>query len=542
MKQRSFLSVLIVSIVVLLLVGITACNKSQLGVLSSVATTGKPSTAMFVLKQSPAMVSMLVNPDRLVEQEGNGYLSKIKTGLLADTGIDYQKDIQPWLGNEITLAVTSLDIDHQPENGKQPGYLMVVTTNQSKKSREFVDSFFSKRELAGAKLSVENYKGVKLIDDNNHLVGTAVDDRFVLFANNLKVLREAINNVQATDLNLASSSQYQQAIKELPKSPVAIAFLNLPRVAEWQGLQLKDKTYDSQILSVVLNPKGLLTETTFIAKDETLPPAKQLSKPVGALQYIPASAGLAISGSDLSTLGQDNLSQLWKQANAVISGSQEDTKLPKPLADIQEHLGIDWKEDVLNWVTGEYAIGLLPHQEQKTPDWVFVVEKSEATSPGIARWDKIASSHGLLLNSFTLGEQQIAGWTKLTTKPASTKDQQAFTIQAKVYGTHTSQGNYEIITNSIEAMNQVLNLKGDSLIDNPNFQASTAAMPQPNQGYIYLDWRKIQRTVESQIPVLKLAKIVAKPFFENLRSLTISSYGNDTQLLKGGVFFQLSDP
>jgi hypothetical protein len=502
---------------------------------------------MFVLKQAPVMVSMLVNPDRLTKQEGDGYLSKIKTSLLANTGIDYQKDIQPWLGNEITLAVTSLDVDREPENGKEPGYLMVLTTRQPEKSREFVNLLFSKRVLAGANLSVEQYKGVKLTDDNNHLAGAVVGDRFVLFANKLKVLREAINNVQAPDLSLTSSDQYHQAIKQLPSSPVAMAFLNLPRVAQWQGLELKDKTYDSQVLSVVLNPKGFLTETTFVAKEETLPPAQQLSKPVEALQYIPASAGLVISGSDLSNLGKDNLSQLWNQAKAVVSGSQEDTatKLLRPLSDIQQRWGIDWKEDVFNWVKGEYAIGLLPRQNQKNPDWVFVVEKSDATSTGISRWDKIAASHGLLLNSFTLGDQEISAWTKLTTdttKSAATKDEQAFTIQAKVYGTHTSQGNYEIIANSIEAMNQVLNIKENSLTSNANFQASTAAIPQPNQGYVYIDWTKSQETLENHLPILKLAKVVGKPFFDNLRSLTISSYGNQTQLLKGGVFFQLNDP
>ena len=337
MRQRSCLSFLTASVVVLLLISITGCNRlfsQSPSLVRGDGTTREPSAAMFVSKQAPVMVSMLVNPDRLSVLQRNRDLSKIKTSLLANTDIDYQKDIQPWLGNEITLAVTTVDIDRDGENGQNPGYLMALTTNEPEKSRKFVDLFFSKRAFdSGVNLAVEQYKGVKLIYENqgrdipaerlyvrqekpetggyytrrerknislghsavqSSLAGAVVGDRFVLFANDLKVLREAINNVQASDLNLTSSSQYQQATKQLPKAALAMAFLNLPIVAQWQGLELPEQIYNSEILSLVLNPKGLLTETAFIAKQE-MPPSEQLSKPVGALQYIPAATGLAIS-------------------------------------------------------------------------------------------------------------------------------------------------------------------------------------------------------------------------------------------------------
>jgi len=59
-----------------------------------------------------------------------------------------------------------------------------------------------------------------------------VGDRFVLFAYP-KVLRDAINNVQAPELNLTSSS-HQQALTRLPQNRISVTFLNLPSVAVWQ--------------------------------------------------------------------------------------------------------------------------------------------------------------------------------------------------------------------------------------------------------------------------------------------------------------------
>ena len=236
-------------------------------------------------------------------------------------------------------------------------------------------------------------------------------------------------------------------------------------------------------------------------------------------------------------MGNSDLAQLWFQVTAAISGSQEDviSQLAKPLGDWQKRSKINWKEDIFSWVHGEYAIGLLP-SEQTTPEWIFVAEKSEATPPGIAHLDEIASSNGLSLNSINLDTQKITAWTELTTTKTDVKDRQSFTIQAKVDGVHTTVGNYEIFTSSIETMDKVLKKIENSIINNPLFQDSIAAIPQPNQGYVYLDWTKSQPILESEFPILKLLKVVGKPFFDNWRSLTLSSYGSETKLLKGGVF------
>jgi hypothetical protein len=548
-RQRSSTGFIVAGAIALLVIAIASFywffTKSPLNLITS---TSQPSATIFVSKLSPVMVSLLTNPDRLQVLEREEELSKLKTSLFAKSGIDYKQDIQPWLGNEITLAITTLDIDRDRENGQQPGYLLALATKQPEKSREFVELLFSKRALAGANLAVEQYKGVKLISDNSQpeqdsLAGAVVGEGFVLFANDPKVLRDAINNVQAPDLNLTSSLEYQKATKELPKGGLAVAFLNLPIVAKWQGLELPEQLYNSQIISLALNPKGLLAETTFLTSSEITPPSPPLSKPVGALQYVPASAGLAISGSNLSNLGDSDLTKLWRQVTASLYGSEEDvvSRLAKPLADVQKRWGINLPKDIFSWVQGEYAIALLPNKEQTTPHWIFVVEKSDDVEQGVARLDAIASSNGLSISPLTIDQQKISAWTELTTatKKSDVKEGASFSIDTKVRGLHTTLGNYEVFTSDLETMDAILTGKGNSIIDNPNFKDSIATIPLPNQGYVYLDWIKSQDLLERQVPVLKLVEVLGKPFFNNLRSLTVSSYGTDTRSLKGGVFFKL---
>ncbi len=111
-------------------------------------------------------------------------------------------------------------------------------------------------------------------------------NNFVLFANHPQVIKAAINNLQAPDLNLVSSLEYQKASQQIPKNSLAVTFFNLPEISKWQKLELAESTYHSQILSLALNSQGLLAESTFLTNSQIVPPSLPLSQPVAALQYI----------------------------------------------------------------------------------------------------------------------------------------------------------------------------------------------------------------------------------------------------------------
>ncbi|MGF1675026.1 MAG: DUF3352 domain-containing protein [Rivularia sp. (in: cyanobacteria)] len=540
-RQKLLIRFLAASFIVLLLTGMTGCNRlSQ----NSLNLFTQPGATVFVSKQAPIMVSMLVNPNRFDALDGEIKLSKLKTNLFANTGLDYQKDVQPWLGNEITLAVTTDDIDRDAVNGKQPGYLIALTTKDATQSREFIQVLFSKRVLAGTSLVVEQYKGVKLISDTPQtaeikkpLAATVVGNNFVLFANDAKILREAVNNLQAPGLSLASLDKYQQAIKQLGNQTQAVTFLNLPAVAKWQGLNLSSPlTYNNQLISLATKSPGLLAETSLLA-DSPITPAEELSEKIALLSYIPATSGLVIAGKDLSNLDNSNVGLFWQQTYSVISGDSGEnatSQITQPLTNLQKRWGINLKKDIFSWVKGEYAIALLPNSDNQTLEWVFITEKSSTTASDILHLDEIAAQNGLTISPINLNEQKISTWTELTTTGNKASN---FSIQAKVLGAHTSKDNYEIFTSSIELMDEVLNNKENFFNDNRNFQKSIAAIPQPNQGYVFIDWTKSQNFIENQLPILKLVEIIGKPFFDKLQSLTISSYDNDSNLLKAGALF-----
>lgn len=602
MKLRSFLSGLLSVVVVLLLVGLAGLvwitSHSPLSLVERGAGN-TPGAAIFVPKQAPGMVSLLVNPDELEaflrvavapkqRRQAQAELTQLKQGLLAGSGLDYDRDVKPWLGDEVTWAITTLDIDRDRSNGQQPGYLLAIATQDPEQSREFLQLFWQKRAIAGANLVFEQYQGVKLIYGelpigakplptptiagsdmptlaallpSPTLASAVVGDQFVLFANDVNVLRDAITNVQARNLNLSQAESYQKTVETLTQPRIGLSVWNVPRVTDWlattttanrgpeatPAANRPEPPIQTVAIALGLQPHGLLAETALWEPKTTAAIAPALTAPVPALHYIPVSSPIALAST--------NLAQLWQQLLPTLTAYDTGaTLLEQSLERLETRWGLDLPKDVVQWVQGEYALGVLPKatkgweslkQKPKAAapvpdvvlqnDWVFVAQRPQAqVTTAIAQLDDLAQAQGYSIGNLQLGGQTVAAWTKLT--PGNTTSN---TLQAQVRGVHTTVGDYEIFATSVPALEQALQAHDRPLTANPQFQTAIAPFATPNNGYVYLDWAESREFLTQRIPLLKVIELAGRPLFSHLRSLTLSSYGRQAEVQRGAVFLQL---
>jgi hypothetical protein len=413
---------------------------------------------------------------------------------------------------------------------------------------------------------------------NSQFSSAVVGDRFVLFANDPKVLRDAITNVQAPDLNLSTANFYNTALDTLTQPRIGLSFVNLPKLSTWLaegkpqpegtgGAVAADAPYQTMAIALSLARQGLIAETALLGKDgqasTVVPP---LNQPVDALQYIPADSPLVSAGTDLA--------RLWKGVSTDLDGYRSVAKLVnQPLEDLQSRWKIDLPQDIFSWVKGEYALALLPtpvaggaeqsgellkgrsgkpgRKQGKSlsstsalnppeSEWVFIAQRSASgdSQSAIDNLDAIAKQQGLSVGPFDLDSQTIYAWTRLTTGSAGRSV--PVTLQAEVEGVHASVGNYEIFTPSIATMDRVLKAANGSILKSDRFKQAILPLLEPNNGYLYLDWNTSQPILEQRFPLLKLTELVASPFFNHLQSLTLSSYGNKDGVQRGGVFIKFS--
>ena len=247
MKFDGFFRIVVTGGVVLFLVTtiglISIATQSSIGLLTGGVTTF-PQATVFVPKQAPAMVSLLANPERLYGlRQASLPLNRRQRDRIEwqqwlrdnfnRVGLDYER-LKPWLGDEIAVAVTALDYDRNPDNGMQPGYLVVAKARKVELAQEFLNDFYGQHDV-----SEESYKGAKIVTDRDRLTpqssvrSSAIVGDLVLFTNYPLILREAIHRAQAVSLNLEHSDYYQQAIAQINRPHLAIAYLDVPQTLAW---------------------------------------------------------------------------------------------------------------------------------------------------------------------------------------------------------------------------------------------------------------------------------------------------------------------
>ncbi|WAL61441.1 DUF3352 domain-containing protein [Thermocoleostomius sinensis] len=560
MKTRSFVSILVAIFLVLLLIG---------GVGAYWLAANHPNRALqaertshatqFVSRQSPLVVSLLVNPDRLAasglaktppgqRQQWLGQWRQFRQTLLEQTGLNYRRDIQPWLGNELTFAVTTTDFDRDLSNGRQTGYLIAAAIHRPEQAERSIQAFWQRQATTGADLVFEPYAGVTLIhandgttttpDSEQSLTTAMIGDQFVLFANSPKVLRDAINNLQVPELSLGNSESYQQAIDRLTNPRIGMVYVHFPQLASWlEDTTISDPTianlsptFDSLVMDVQLTSQGLLADALLLtAPGQTIEVSRpQLSEPVPALQYIPATSPLVVAGK--------NLAQLWQQLDTGLAGSLQ-TQFRKPLQTLAQRWQVQ-PEEIFALVPGEYALSWL-NQDAESLDWVIVTERSDATIASLAHLDDLAQNRGDSVSTFTIADQPVTAWTKLSTISVNSgrSSRSSVKLEAEVEGVHTTVGNYEVIATSLDAMTQAIDPSQPTMLSAGAFQQAIAPLPTPNSGYLYLD-KTVVKHLERSTNLRSILKPL-RPFLEPVQSVTISGYGGSRDALHSIVFLKL---
>ena len=547
MKTRQVL-IALVGVILLVILGFSLFfNKS----FNLVATTGvkeNPQGVVFVPKQSPLMVSLLVNPKQLESitqllptnaksKRVMKAMDKLRSTLLTQAQVDSLDDLKGWIDDEVTFAVTSLDYDHDTDNGTQPGYLLAVKNNNRQSASEFLQTYYSKNVITGdSELIFDEYEGVKIVyqnplseDSKVKKVAAAVVGNFVLFANDLPVLTDAINNAQAIELNLDHDLAYQDSLASLPQKKISVVYANLPNISAWitnQPTIEEDAKNQSLILSLQLNNQGLLTHSAlYTGEGENKSPT--LNHIPQTLAYVPENSIFTIAGANLQLLSE-NINQGLTQNNPFAE------ILSQIINPLESSLNLDLNQEIFQKVTGEYALSLSQNKDNQTLDWFFINKiGDEALSPS---FDAMAQSRGLSIGDLPLDDRSMTTWTKLIT----TSDNSFSRLQAEVKGVHADIKSYEVLTNSVNLLSNSLSESPRNLLDASDFASGLETLPSKNNGYLYLRWQPLKPYFVKRFPLLRVIELGFKPLFDNLYSVTVTNQGVENGIQMSTVFFNFS--
>ncbi|HEY9661200.1 MAG TPA: DUF3352 domain-containing protein, partial [Allocoleopsis sp.] len=157
-----------------------------------------------------------------------------------------------------------------------------------------------------------------------------------------------------------------------------------------------------------------------------------------------------------------------------------------------------------------------------------------------------AQEQGMTLASFSLEDQPVATWTKLSTTGTGTSQgkRSSISVQVDVKAAHTTLGNYEILATSLDAMKQAIGAAQHSLLMEAHFQTAVQALPSPNRGYLYFNhpdlgtvWaNQFGKKTAASMPLLDL-----QPLLDQVQSIAVSRSSKESIAQNSQVFLQFAE-
>ncbi len=564
MKFRSFIRPLAIAAGLVLVLGLGLLGRLTLNnplYLIDHGGQAQPLALQFMPKQSTLVASVLVRPDRLatlwdylaaprLRQETRGDQERIEQLLLANTGLSYSRDIQPWLGEEVTAALVTPDLDYDPSNGTTPGYLVALACNDSEAAQAALELYWQNRAIAGDALTFEDFSSNRLIyarrgsqpfsGEAAQLATTLVANRYLLAANHPDVLRQALTAAQSNDLNLQGDRRYKTALGELPSPRVGLLALNLPALNQWfhpdgeaavalGQLGATDDEVGWGLMSWQLTRQGLLGHAALLAaQGHRLHPQRVGTNDWAAIApYLPESSSVAAVGSDLATL-----SQTLKPLLALVSGQAG----ASPLASLMDDaLGAGATELLQAGVDRAYGVGLAT-TEVGVADWLVVAPRSDRLSASLAAITALAQSQGLGVGALDLRGTPAIAWSRLSLPQQGAQPLQ---VVVEVAGLHAPVDQYEVLAATPATLAAVMDAGAAGA--RPSWWQQVAELPGPSSGYIHIDWPQIQAGLVAQLPQARLWAAAARPALKHLQQITLVSGDRTDAMQTGRILVQLSN-
>jgi hypothetical protein len=518
-------------------------------VLAGVKT--QPLAVKFLPQRSPLFLSFLINPEKLelftqlaakpsdrgdVRQE----LANLKQQLQQNWLLDYDRDIQPWLDQEITLAVTDIDLDRQPANGLQTGYLLAFAAKDADLAKTSIDAFWQRLAVNGSDLGFEQYQGISILNTNLNtsfaegkpaIAGTTLD-KFVLFANDTQVLHQAIDALQKPDLALTNLANYRDRLAQFNSGKnvgkIALAYVNLAELGE-------DLPKENLLMSLSFDKSGIRAKTALnLITDD------KLKTPV------------APQTTELKTPHKNsgNLANKIPSASSVIIGNN----LGEALQDLQNTLIPEWKQALIKaiapmtldssnlaWAQHDFAIALLPKANHDL-DWLLVakVEDANATKESLSNLDQLVRNK-LTVGEIALKDQPVTIWTNLSASNNSG-------VSGNVVAAHTQTKDYVYLSNSLAVLESSLKLKNsESIAASKSFKTISAKLPSDRLTYGYIDNNIDLAWARTSLLNLKEASEITQnisnsPLAQTLKHIEISGFAitsNDKSMQNSELFLIL---
>lgn len=432
-------------------------------------------------------------------------LVQLRDRFLTNNGYDFQKDIAPWVGDDVTIAILA------PATASKPAP-KPVTTNEDEdaasdqqsmvmvlpvKNPEIAKSILAQlKTLKQGKWIDRTYQGIAIKQNQGqageNFSAASLDGRFLVITDSPKATERAIDAYKSKT-SLATIGGFAENFPKIANSqPFAQFYVNVPTAAKIAASS-PNRPLPAQVLAQLQNNQGLAGTITLEPEGIRLKGVSWLnpnSQRVLAVENKAGKMQSRVPAETLMMLSGGNLQRLW--GDYVLTSQRNPLS---PIAPEQIRSGIksltdlDLDKDLLSWMKGEFSLSLIPTTPKEgSPDdflagLVFMVQGSDRklAEASIKQLDEVMKSqYQFQVQSGKVADQPVVNWVS-------------------PYGTLTATHGWldkdiAFLVVGAPITDKIVPKPNNTLASTLSFQQTVPTEPNPTNGQFFLD---VERTVKN---------------------------------------------
>ncbi|MCF2145499.1 DUF3352 domain-containing protein [Desmonostoc muscorum LEGE 12446] len=437
-------------------------------------------------------------------------LVQLRDRFLTNNGYDFQKDIAPWVGNNVTIAILAPTTasksvpkpvtTDEDVTGDQQSMVMVLPI----KNPEIAKNIFAQpKTLKQGKWVDRTYQGIAIKQNQGqpgeNFSAALLDGRFLVITDSPKATERAIDAYK-NQTSLATTGGFAENLPKIANNqPFAQFYVNVPTAAKIAAAS-PNRPLPAQVLAQLQNNQGLAATMTLEPEGIRLKGVSWLnpnSQRVLAVENKAGKMQSRVPAETLMMLSGGNLQRLWGEYVLTSQGNPLSPIAPEQLrGGVKSLTDLDLDKDLLSWMKGEFSLSVIPNTPKEgSPDnfragLLFMVQTSDAYGGQSLRKSAQAAISKLdevMINQYQFQVQpgKVAG--------------QPVVNWVSPYGTLTAthgwlDGDVAFLVVGAPITDKILPKPNTTLASTLPFQQTVPTEPNPTNGQFFLD---VERTVKN---------------------------------------------
>ncbi|WP_026100306.1 DUF3352 domain-containing protein [Fortiea contorta] len=357
-------------------------------------------------------------------------LLQLRDRFLTNNGYDFQKDIQPWVGEQVTIAILSPAANspkpiatNVESNSTQQSIVMVMPVKNPEKAKTILAQPKTGKQSQWIDRTYQGFT-IKQTDGQSgeKLSTTLLDGRFLVISDHPQATEKTIDAYR-NKATLATSPGFADNFPKIANyQPFAQFYVNIPTAAKIAAAA-PNRHLPAQVLAQLQNNQGLAGTLTLESEGIRLKGVSWLNPNSQRVLAVENKAGKMqnrVPAETLMMLSGGNLQRLWSDYVLTSQGNPLSPIAPEQLrGGVKSLTTLDLDRDLLSWMQGEFAVSVIPNTpksgstENFRAGLLFMVQTSDRPSAekSLKQLDEVMKNqYQFQIQQTTVAGKPVVNW------------------------------------------------------------------------------------------------------------------------------------